>query len=664
MMDPMETGAFTLNGGVPSLLIKVAEQFEKDGYTQAGQWSGHDWDVMWSLGDPYAGERPVSPLLLKVSQLVNQYPSSPFVMKSRLAQLPFPFIPSAFNLPEQMHAFREAYRSQPELQWIRKSRNHRGVYLTSPHEAELFLRGQAPPTFVQEFVHPPYLISGRKWDIGVFVLLTSLKPLRLYAYDDVVLRFCPKDYPSEPVAEDVGTYVVSDDYAPMWDLPAFGPYREGRRCATELRTYFARQEPGLDWEDHFRTQCLRAVHEVITAYAEEMLQRCADFPAGQHQFFELYRFDFLFNERLQASLMEVNMSPSLTPSARGHLDYLYTRLVRDVFSLVGISGGRHVLERKRQNPEFRASWEQANSEHWLPVHEESNQGASKIQDAPGRPNGSVSEATRSTVADDWAAGNGIQADASHFRFSLHGAVVQIQLPSTMALVALQDRLPPGLVQEAEVPADVIYRVGTDFNLFRGEELQLRAASMDEALNALVSDLHFQIACHARTALFVHAGVVALHGRGILFPGRTFSGKSTMVAALVQAGATYYSDEYAVLDRQGCVHPYLKPISLRDANGIGRPHSVDSLGGQSGSKPVPVGLIVCTKYRAAAVWDPQSLSPAHSILAMVENTVRAREMPELMMGVLSTVARNASAIESERGDAGEVIRAILEKHAKA
>ena len=37
------------------------------------------------------------------------------------------------------------------------------------------------------------------------------------------------------------------------------------------------------------------------------------------------------------------------------------------------------------------------------------------------------------------------------------------------------------------------------------------------------------------------------GRAIVIPGRTFSGKSTLVAELVRAGATYYSDEYAVED---------------------------------------------------------------------------------------------------------------------
>jgi hypothetical protein len=52
------------------------------------------------------------------------------------------------------------------------------------------------------------------------------------------------------------------------------------------------------------------------------------------------------------------------------------------------------------------------------------------------------------------------------------------------------------------------------------------------------------------------------GRAVILPGRSMSGKTSLVAALVKAGATYFSDEYAVLDKLGMVHPYIKTLSLR------------------------------------------------------------------------------------------------------
>ena len=45
-------------------------------------------------------------------------------------------------------------------------------------------------SFVQEYVKNPLLIDGHKFDIGVYTILTSIEPLRVYAYKgDALFRF-------------------------------------------------------------------------------------------------------------------------------------------------------------------------------------------------------------------------------------------------------------------------------------------------------------------------------------------------------------------------------------------------------------------------------------------------------------------------------------------
>ncbi len=83
-----------------------------------------------------------------------------------------------------------------------------------------------------------------------------------------------------------------------------------------------------------------------------------------------------------------------------------------------------------------------------------------------------------------------------------------------------------------------------------------------AVNALLADLELWVAEHARRHVFVHAGCAVLAGRAILVPGRTLAGKSSLTAALVRAGATYWSDEYAVLRPDGRVVPYAREAALR------------------------------------------------------------------------------------------------------
>ena len=80
--------------------------------------------------------------------------------------------------------------------------------------AELDLN--AANSFIQEFVRNPFLIDGRKFDIGIYTVVTSINPLRVYIVDDETLvRFCGKDYLPEDF-NDVNKYVVTDDYTPMW----------------------------------------------------------------------------------------------------------------------------------------------------------------------------------------------------------------------------------------------------------------------------------------------------------------------------------------------------------------------------------------------------------------------------------------------------------------
>ena len=165
-------------------------------------------------------------------------------------------------------------------------------------------------------------------------------------------------------------------------------------------------------------------------------------------------------------------------------------------------------------------------------------------------------------------------------------------------------------------------------LYAGAVRVVQTKDTDQVLEALERDLQLYVVEQARRRVFVHAGVVGWHGRAIVIPGRTMSGKSTLVKALVEVGATYYSDEFAVIDERGRVHPYLKPLSIRE-NGAGRPKEIhpEALGGTVGVKPLPVGLVVATSYREGARWRPRQLLPGRAVLALLAHTVSARRKPE-------------------------------------
>jgi hypothetical protein len=201
-----------------------------------------------------------------------------------------------------------------------------------------------------------------------------------------------------------------------------------------------------------------------------------------------------------------------------------------------------------------------------------------------------------------------------------------------------------------------------FNLLYADHLQVaRSLDLDDVFETFESNLRLFVAELAKDRVFVHAGVVGWKGKAIVIPGRSYSGKSTLVAELVRAGATYYSDEYAVFDSRGRVHPFSKPLELREEGEYEQTKvHVAELGGRSGTKPLPVGLVLMTQFKNGARWRPRKLTAGKGVLELLFNTVSARRNPERALATLQRVAAKADVLKGVRGDATEIVPAMLER----
>jgi hypothetical protein len=184
-----------------------------------------------------------------------------------------------------------------------------------------------------------------------------------------------------------------------------------------------------------------------------------------------------------------------------------------------------------------------------------------------------------------------------------------------------------------------------------------------ALGILDAELRMYIALHAPEHVFVHAGVVGVEDRAIVLPGRSFAGKTTLVAALVQAGAEYWSDEYAVLDADGLVHPYPKRLSVRinDTRETDE-QPVESLGGRAGDRPLPVAVIAFTSYRPGAAWALRPRTAGEGAVKLLEHSIAARSRPEQVLAAVRRAATDAVVLEGERGDAGQAACSLLSQQA--
>ncbi len=234
--------------------------------------------------------------------------------------------------------------------------------------------------------------------------------------------------------------------------------------------------------------------------------------------------------------------------------------------------------------------------------------------------------------------------------------------------AVRDFLPPGARPARRMPERGRFALIKDTNdvLLRvvyEEESIAGPVDLRLALGILDAQLRMHIALHAPDHVFVHAGVVGVGERAIVLPGRSFAGKTTLVAALVQAGAEYWSDEYAVLDADGLVHPYPKPLSVRiDATRATEERSIESLGGRAGDRPLPVDLIAFTSYRPGVAWALRPCSAGQGAVKLLEHSVAARARPEQVLAAVRRATTDAVILEGDRGDAEEAAGALLSRQA--
>mgnify|MGYP000521880168 CR=1 FL=1 len=254
-------------------------------------------------------------------------------------------------------------------------------------------------------------------------------------------------------------------------------------------------------------------------------------------------------------------------------------------------------------------------------------------------------------------------------FRAYGIGVSIRTECLEVLERLAAYLPPGWEPVRPSRIHRFYAIsrgassnGSAYVLHVNARPMLEGDDLGELLANLALDLRLYIAEHARGRIFVHAGVVGWRGRAIVLPGRSSSGKTTLVRALVRCGAIYYSDEYAVFDRRGYVHPFPTLLFLRREDALSAHLPIEALGGSVGTTPLPVGLIAITAYGPTRQQRWRRLSPGEALLELLAHTVPARRRPASVLAALSRVVSHASALKGKRGEAEPTAQMILDRYA--
>uniref|UniRef100_A0A8B9X879 Tubulin--tyrosine ligase-like protein 5 n=1 Tax=Bos mutus grunniens TaxID=30521 RepID=A0A8B9X879_BOSMU len=247
----------------------------------------------------------------------------------------FHILPQTFLLPAEYAEFCNSY-SKDRGPWIVKpvaSSRGRGVYLiNNPNQISL-----EENILVSRYINNPLLIDDFKFDVRLYVLVTSYDPLVIYLYEEGLARFATVRYDqgaknirnqfmhltNYSVNKKSGDYVSCDDpevedYGNKWSMSAMLRYlKQEGRDTTALMAHV---------EDLIIKTIISAELAIATA--------CKTFVPHRSSCFELYGFDVLIDSTLKPWLLEVNLSPSLACDAPLDLK-IKASMISDMFTVVG-----------------------------------------------------------------------------------------------------------------------------------------------------------------------------------------------------------------------------------------------------------------------------------------------------------------------------------------
>ncbi|XP_025417706.1 tubulin polyglutamylase TTLL5 isoform X2 [Sipha flava] len=308
----------------------------------------NDYNLLWS--NNHVNTKIISSL--RSYQRVNHFPRSCEltrkdklyknieIMSHRNGIKNFSFVPETYIMPKDYNRF------------ISNQYRHRGLWIIKPFDLS---RGRGitimdysfkdtqsslkENVVVAKYIDNPLLVNGFKWDLRLYVLVTSFNPLVVYLYEEGLVRFATVKYVCDRSRINNRRMHLCN-YSVNKSSPSYirnsDPEREnvGHKWSMSALLNHLRKEYLINTETLMR-EIEDIVIKTIMSATAQMLPAINCFVPHNQNCFELYGFDILVDNKLKPWLLEVNLSPSLGIDSA--LDSrIKSSMLCDLFTLIGI----------------------------------------------------------------------------------------------------------------------------------------------------------------------------------------------------------------------------------------------------------------------------------------------------------------------------------------
>lgn len=213
------------------------------------------------------------------------------------------------------------------------------------HGISLFKNAEKIPqtenVIVQEYIDKPLLLDGFKFDLRIYVLITSCDPLRIFLFNDGLVRLATEKYLPPHESNVNHLYMHLTNYS----VNRHNEYYEknttidtgSKRSIRYFNEYLRRSD--IDVAMLWRNIADMIVRTLIVAepHVLHAYRMCRPgVPSGSDSVcFEVLGFDIMIDRKLRPWLLEINRSPSFGTDER--LDFeIKSSLIEDTFKLLNI----------------------------------------------------------------------------------------------------------------------------------------------------------------------------------------------------------------------------------------------------------------------------------------------------------------------------------------
>lgn len=259
------------------------------------------------------------------------------------------------------------------------------------------------------------------------------------------------------------------------------------------------------------------------------------------------------------------------------------------------------------------------------------------------------------------------ASGDNFEFGIHAfdSLIHVECTDSEIRDAFERYIFPPVPRRRSAPSSPDIHLGVDhsaegFRVLLNRKLVASAVTLHDAALAAVKALDDAVVHRMKMFRAVHAGAVLIEERALVLPGSSHAGKSSLVAELLRRGASCFSDEYALIDNEGRIHSYPRPLLLRN----GRPQQTlvlpEELNASFATRPAPVGWILALDYvPGEASWDVQEMSQGEAVMLLLRNTPHEMAQSPEMVDFFLRVAADAVCYAGQRCEVAEAATRVFD-----